>query len=97
MTTILGIRDLARNVDMLQQYDYVDIEDKKTHEYKGLFLSPAYAKEFKVYIEAKAQQQKSDKFSRLKRYAGKGSIETQYDGLSSKQIKEMSSQEKMDA
>jgi len=97
MTTILGIRDLARNIDILQQYDYVDIEDKKTHEYKGLFLSPAYAKEFKAYIEAQAQQKKHDKFSRLKRYAGKGSIESQYDGLPSKQIKEISSQERIDA
>lgn len=37
MTTIVGIRDLARNIDILQKYDYVDIEDKKTSNTKGFF------------------------------------------------------------
>ena len=47
MTTIVGIRDLARNINLLSDYEYVDIEDKKIHEYKGLFFSQNYAKEFK--------------------------------------------------
>lgn len=95
MTIILGIRDLARNIDMLQQYDYVDIEDKKTHEYKGLFLSPSYAKEFKAYLEEKTKKEKEGKLSRLKAYAGKGSIDEKYDGLSSKELKESVSLEKL--
>ncbi len=87
MTAILGIRDLVRNVDMLQKYDYVDIEDKKTHEYKGLFLSPIYAKEFKNYLETKIEKQKNEKLLRLKAYAGKGSIDRKFEGLSSKEIR----------
>ncbi len=95
MTTIVGIRDIARNIDMLQKYDYIDIEDKKTHEYKGLFLSPAYAKEFKEYLEKKSQQEKEDKLKRLKKYAGKGTIDNKYDNLTSHEIKEVVSKEKL--
>lgn len=95
MTTIVGIRDLARNIDILQKHDYVDIEDKKTHEYKGLFLSPAYAKEFKEYLKNKSKKEKEDKLSRLKTYAGKGNIDTKYDNLSSKELKEAVSLEKI--
>lgn len=95
MTTIVGIRDFARNIDMYQNYDYVDIEDKKTHEYKGLFLSPCYAKEFKAYLEQKLKKEKEDKLLRLRTYAGKGNIDEKYDRLSSKELKEAVSREKL--
>lgn len=95
MTTIVGIRDLARNIDMLQKYDYVDIEDKKTHEYKGLFLSPLFAKEFKEYLEEKSQKEKQDKLARLKLFAGKGEIDGKYEKFSSREIKELVALEKI--
>ena len=95
MTTTVGIRDFARNIDMLTKYDYVDIEDKKTHEYKGLFVSPSYAGEFKEYLEKKSQNEKEEKLSRLKRYAGKGCIDEKYNSLSSKALKERVSLEKI--
>jgi len=95
MTTIVGIRDLVRNIDMLQKYDYVDIEDKKTHEYKGLFLSPSHAKEFKKYLEEKRKKEKEEKLSRLRAFAGKGSIDEKYDHLSSCELKESVSLEKL--
>ena len=38
MTTIVGMRDLARNANILDGYNYVEVKDKKTHEYKGLFI-----------------------------------------------------------
>jgi len=78
MTTIVGIRDLARNINLLSDYEYVDIEDKKTREYKGLFLSPNYAKEFKEYLANKSQKAKEEKLARLKAYAGKGTIDDKY-------------------
>jgi hypothetical protein len=95
MTTIVGIRDFARNINILQKYDYVDIEDKKTHEYKGLFLSPSYAKEFKEYLEQKSKKEKEDKLWRLKAYAGKGRIDEKYGYLSSKELKESVSLKKL--
>ena len=43
VTMVLGMRELARNSNILGGYGYVDVEDKKTHEYKGLFVSPKHA------------------------------------------------------
>ena len=51
MTKVIGIRDLVRNASLLEEYDYVEIEDKRTHEYKGLFISPKYAQEMKQILD----------------------------------------------
>ena len=72
MTTKIGIRELARNSNMLDGYDYV--EDKKTHEYKGLFISLKYADEFKAFLEDKISKELEKKLNRIKRYAGKGKV-----------------------
>lgn len=95
MTTTVGIRDFTRNIDIFQQYDYVDIEDKKTHTYKGLFVSPAYAVEFKAYLEQKSKNEKEAKLSRLKAYAGKGTIDLKYDNLTASELKNVVSLEKL--
>ncbi len=61
MTTIkIGISDLVRNPKQLQGYDFVEIEDKKTHRIRGVYLSEAMAKEFRRYLEEK-RQEKIDK------------------------------------
>ena len=39
MTKSFSIRDLTRNSKVLADYDYIDIEDKKSHQYRG-GLSP---------------------------------------------------------
>ena len=39
MTTTMSIRELTRNGSMFAEYDYIDIEDRKSHEYKGVFVS----------------------------------------------------------
>jgi len=54
--------------------DYIDVEDKKTHEYKGLFISPKYADEFKAFLEDKISKELEKKLNRIKRYAGKGKV-----------------------
>jgi len=96
MTISVGIRDFVRNIDKFQEYDYVDLEDKKTHTYKGLFLSPAYASEFKAYLAQKSKDEKSAKFSRLRTFAGKGEIDEKYDNLSLGKLKNNISLEKLD-
>lgn len=83
MTITVGIRDITRNIDILREYGYVDIEDKKTKEYKGAFLSPEYAQEFKEYLASKKELAKA----KLKQYAGKGKIDSKYDGLSSSELR----------
>jgi len=42
VTMTVGMRELARNSKILDGYDYVDVEDKKTHKPKGLFVSPNF-------------------------------------------------------
>lgn len=95
MTTIVGVRDLTRNIDKLQKYDYVDVEDKRTHEYKGLFLSPRYAKEFKEYLEQKAKKEKTNKRSKVKVYGENRGIDEKYDTFSSKELKTLVSLKKL--
>ena len=94
MTTTVGIRELTRDLKLLEQYDYVDVEDKKTHEYKGLFISPKYAEEFKKYLEEKISREKQEKIDNLMKFAGKGSIKPEFDNLTSREIREKVAREK---
>lgn len=82
----VGMRELSRNSNILDGYDYVDVEDKKTHEYKGLFVSPKYADEFKSYIENKISNEKQEKIDRLMKYAGTMEMEERYKGLEGKEL-----------
>jgi len=85
MTTTVGIRELTRDLKLLEQYDYVDVEDKKTHEYKGLFISPKYAEEFKKYLEEKISKQNEKELSDIMQFAGILNGETQ--NLTAQEIK----------
>jgi hypothetical protein len=58
MTTTLSMEDFVRNINYLQQYDYVDVADKKTDEYKGLFVSSKYADELRELLVAKVKESK---------------------------------------
>ncbi|BCG63921.1 MAG: hypothetical protein methR_P1668 [Methyloprofundus sp.] len=70
MTITVGLRELGRNSNILEGYDYVDVEDKKTHEYKGLFVSPKYAAEFKEFLEAKKAKQKQEALNEIMQFVG---------------------------
>lgn len=72
MTTTLSIRDLTRNTNILQQYDYVDVEDKKSHEYKGLFISPKYADEFRKLLEKKIADERQRDLDEIMQFVGIG-------------------------
>ena len=56
MTTKIGMRELSRNSNILDGYDYVEIEDKKTHEFKGLYVSAKYADDFKKFLDLKIEK-----------------------------------------
>ncbi|MCD6173602.1 MAG: hypothetical protein J7J96_07405 [Sulfurimonas sp.] len=94
MTILVGMRELARNLNILDGYDYVDVEDKKTHEYKGLFVSPKYADEFKSFLEDKISKEHQVKLDRIMKYAGKGRVHERFNNLTSSQIKEKVALEK---
>lgn len=70
MGKIFGIRDLIKNSNILDQYDYIDVEDKRTHQYKGLFVSPKYADELKEYLKKKISKQKQKDVDEIMQFAG---------------------------
>ena len=88
MTARLGVREITRNFSILEDYDYVEIEDKKTHNLKGLFVSNKYAQEFKKFIDAQITKEHQEKLDRVMQYVGKLGINEQFDNLSSTQIKQ---------
>jgi hypothetical protein len=47
----IGIRELVRDTSVLDRYDYIEIEDKKTHKLKGIFVSNEYAKDIEEFLE----------------------------------------------
>jgi len=68
----VGIRDLMRNTGLFENHDYVDVEDKRSHTYKGLFVSPKYAAELKAYLDRKIQKEKRRKLADIMQFAGAG-------------------------
>ncbi|MEA1891549.1 MAG: hypothetical protein U9N33_02415 [Campylobacterota bacterium] len=70
MTTVVGMRELARNSNILDGYDYIKVEDKKTHEYKGLFVSAKYADEVEEFLEKKLTKLQQEEYDRLKPFFG---------------------------
>ena len=94
MTMTVGMRELSKNSNILDGYDYVDVEDKKTHEYKGLFISPKYADEFKKYLDEKKSREKQDMLDRIDKFAGKGKIHERFNNLTSREIREKIAKEK---
>jgi len=87
MTIKVGIRELARNSNILDSYDYVEVEDKKTHEYKGLFISPKYADEFKRFLDDKISSKIQKQLDEIERFAGTMEFEDRYKGLDDKELR----------
>lgn len=88
MTKVIGVRDLVRNASILEEFDYVDIEDKRTHEYKGLFVSPKYAQEFKKFLEEKISQEIQEQLDEMSQFVGSMEREERYQGLEGKALME---------
>lgn len=88
MTIKVGIRDLVRNSNILNGYDYVEVEDRKTHQFKGLFISPKYADEFKTFLKEKISKIQQKKLDRIMQFAGSMEMEDRYKNLDSKGIRE---------
>jgi len=66
----IGIRELSRNTKIMDNYDYIEIEDKKTHEKKGLLISPKYAEEFKKLLDKKINAEKQAKVNKIMQFIG---------------------------
>ena len=70
MNKTLSIRELTRSSRILLDYDYIDIEDRKSHEYKGVFVPKQYADEVKDYIDKKLAEENRKRKRELMQYAG---------------------------
>ena len=77
MNTNMSIRDLTRNGKILTDFDYIDIEDKKASEYKGLFVSKKYADEVKKLIDKKINKEKNRRLSQLLKFVAIANGDTQ--------------------
>ena len=70
MTTTLSIRELTRSGKILLDYDYIDIEDRKSHQYKGVFVPQKYAEDVKSYLEEKIRKEKDEQKKSILKFAG---------------------------
>ncbi len=70
MTAKVGIRDIVRNFSMLDDYDFVEIEDKKTHKRKGMFVSEKYVDEVKEMLKERQKSKKQKEIDEMKDYVG---------------------------
>jgi len=70
MISKVGVREITRNFNILQDYDYVEVEDKKSNTTKGLFVSAKYANEVKEFLDTKLKAQKQKKIDELNSFAG---------------------------
>ena len=66
----MSIRELTRNGSMFGEYDYINIEDKKSNEYKGVFISSKYADIVKEFLEKEIIKQKKKKLNDIMQFAG---------------------------
>ncbi len=94
MTTKMGIRDITRNFSILDKYDYIEIEDKKTHKTKGLIVSDKYANEIKKILAKKIEEKKQKKLDEIMQFAGKLEIKERFRNLSDKEIRQKIAEEK---
>ena len=70
MTTTMSIRELTRNGSMFGQYDYINIEDKKSNEYKGVFISSKYADMVKDFLKKEIEKQQKKELDEIMQFAG---------------------------
>ena len=85
MTTSMSIRDLTRSKAVLLDYDYIDIEDKKSSEYKGVFIPARLAADVKEFVNQKLGEQREIKKQSILKFAGIAKGDT--GGMSAQEIK----------
>lgn len=85
MTKSMSVRDLTRSGSSLFDYDYIDIEDKKANEYKGVFVPRQYADDVKKFLDEKLEQERTSKLNAMMKFSGM--LNGQTDGKTIQQLK----------
>jgi len=73
----IGVREISRNINTLENYDYINIEDKKTKEYKGLLISSKYADLIKAFLKNKIEEERQNELDEIMQFAGIASGDTE--------------------
>jgi hypothetical protein len=97
MTTTMSIRELTRNGNMVGQYDYIDIEDRKSHDYKGVFIPAQYAEMVKRFLERELAKEKQKRVDEIMQFAGTVSIDERFRDKDMREIRAMIAKEKYGA
>ena len=87
MTAKLGVREIVRNFNILESYDYVEIEDKKTHKLKGLFVSAELLDEVKEFVDKKLRSRKKQEIDEMMQFVGM--VNGDFENLNVQDIKSM--------
>jgi len=94
MTKRVGIREVTRNFSILDEYDFVEIEDKKTHKVKGMFVSERFLDDVRDFLEAKKEKEIQEKLDEIKQFSGKIELEDRFQNQSYKEIRKKIVEEK---
>ena len=94
MTAKVGIREFTRNPSLMDEYSFIEIEDKKSKKLKGAFISNEYLDEVKELIEKKEQEKKAKRMQGIMKYVGAFEIEERFRDKSYKEIRQMIAEEK---
>ncbi len=87
MIARFGVREITRNFNILENYDYVEIEDKKTHDLKGLFVSAEFLDEVKNFIDKKIKTKKKQEIDEIMQFVGM--VNGEFGELKAQDIKSM--------
>jgi hypothetical protein len=90
----MSIREFARNGDLMGQYDYIDIEDRKSHEYIGVFVSAKHADQVKEFLDKQMEEEKQKRIDEIMQFAGTVEIEERFQNKTAREIREMIAREK---
>lgn len=85
MTAKLGVREITRNFSILENYDYVEIEDKKTHNVKGLFVSAELLDDVKEFLNKKIKIKKQQELDEMMQFVGM--VKSDFGDLKAQDIK----------
>jgi hypothetical protein len=89
MNRTLGISEIIDDFSILDEYDYVVIEDKQKHIKKGIFVSLKFLDEVKEFIESKKKTK-----NRVLDFVGNIEIDDRFLDKKAGEIKEMIAFEK---
>ncbi len=87
MSITIGIRDFVRNSSVLSQHDLIDIEDKRTHQYKGVFVSAVHAQKVKDFVKQTIKAEKQQKLDEIMSTGGTMGIHPKFNNMSSKELR----------